>query len=113
MIWCMSKLLSSRTSLTLTEDLRTRIAELPEDIMPSTNSASEVLRQLIERGVEAAEEQAAERAYADMATAESAYRVVHRRRRTERATARERALHAEEASAPTQAVPYDAPAGGQ
>ena len=109
----MGKLLSSRTSLTLTEDLRTRIAELPEDIMPSTNSASEVLRQLIERGVVAAEEQAAERAYADMATVESVYREVHRERRTERATARERALHAEEVSATAQVAPFDAPAGGQ
>lgn len=109
----MSKLLSSRTSLTLTEELRTRIAELPEDIMPSTNSASEVLRQLIERGVEAAEEQAAERAYAYMATVESVYREANRERRTERATARERALHAEEVGATAQAAPYDAPAGGQ
>jgi len=112
-MWCMSKLLSSRTSLTLTEDLRTRIAELPEDIMPSTNSASEVLRQLIERGVEAAEEQAAERAYASMAVEEGPYREVHQRRRTERASARERALHAEEVSATAQVAPFDAPAGGQ
>ncbi|HIW91686.1 MAG TPA: hypothetical protein H9870_08505 [Candidatus Corynebacterium avicola] len=109
----MSKLLSSRTSLTLTEELRTRIAELPEDFVPSTSSASEVLRQLIERGVVAAEEQAAERAYADMAAVESVYREVHRQRRTERATARERALHAEEVSGSAQAAPYDAPAGGQ
>ncbi|MGV0870246.1 hypothetical protein [Corynebacterium kalidii] len=100
----MSTPLPQRTSLTLPDDTRQRIQALPEEVVGAP-STSELLRTLIERGIQSFEDQVIEETYAEMAAAQAPYRSQQRERRNRHLAARELALHeaeAQEETAPQQ-----------
>ncbi|MGP9759530.1 hypothetical protein [Corynebacterium sp. AOP12-C2-36] len=110
----MSATLPQRTSLTLPDDTRQRIESLPEAAV-NAHSTSDLLRALIDRGVQVIEDQVIEDAYAEMATDQAPYRNQQRERRNRHLAAREIALHEaelqEERAAQPAARPSTQPRG--
>lgn len=92
----MSTSLPHRTSLTIPADLRGRIHRLPAEMLQGATTPSTILRGLLERGVAAAEAEAAVDAY-NAAYPEPAAPAMSRRARVHGAT--ERALHEAETRA--------------
>lgn len=73
--------LPTRTSVTLTDDLRDRIRSLPDDALPEGLTTSGLIRHLVERGVAAEEEALVMQAYAEMGEEDAPYREARRARR--------------------------------
>ncbi|AKK09686.1 hypothetical protein HCH15_08965 [Corynebacterium testudinoris] len=73
-----------RTSVTLSEDLRARIATLPDGPLPKNASASDLISWLVERGVGVEEEASEMRAYAELGAEQAPFREGMRRRRNRR-----------------------------
>lgn len=74
--------LPTRTSVTLTDDLRDRIRSLPDAALPEGLTTSGLIRHLVERGVAAEEEALVMQAYAEMGEEDAPYREARRARRS-------------------------------